>query len=84
MGGEHGNVPLEKDAGEIVARFIVESGQHVVLDLSLMRKAHMHAFMADFLDTDPAEWPEWARVQEIPKADVTMSICKSQTIASTK
>ncbi|MGB5105566.1 MAG: hypothetical protein WBP42_02520 [Candidatus Zixiibacteriota bacterium] len=34
MGGEHGNVPLEPNAGEIVAQFIVESNQSVVLDLS--------------------------------------------------
>lgn len=34
MGGEHGNVPLEPTAGEIVADFIVETGQSVILDLS--------------------------------------------------
>jgi len=34
MGGEHGNVPLEPTAGEIVADFIVDSDQSAVLDLS--------------------------------------------------
>lgn len=50
MGGEHGNVPLESTSGEVVAEFIVDSGRSVVLDLSLMRKAEMHRFMAAFLD----------------------------------
>ncbi|MCK9568861.1 DUF87 domain-containing protein [Candidatus Pacearchaeota archaeon] len=34
MGGEHGNVPLEPAAGEIIADFIVDTDQSVVLDLS--------------------------------------------------
>jgi hypothetical protein len=35
MGGAHGDVPLEPDAGEIVATFLVETGQSVVLDVSM-------------------------------------------------
>lgn len=50
MGGEHGHVPLESTAGEIVAEFIVDSGRSVVLDTSLIRKAETHRFMAAFLD----------------------------------
>lgn len=34
MGGDHGDVPLEPTAGEIVADFITQSGRSVVLDLS--------------------------------------------------
>jgi hypothetical protein len=34
MGGEHGNVPLEPNAGEIIADWIVETNQSAVLDLS--------------------------------------------------
>jgi hypothetical protein len=34
MGGGHADVPLEPDAGEIVATFLVETGQSVVLDVS--------------------------------------------------
>lgn len=34
LGGEHGDQPLLPSAGEIVADFIVRSGQSVVLDLS--------------------------------------------------
>jgi hypothetical protein len=50
MGGEHGDVPLEPTSGEVVAEYVVDSGRSVVLDLSLMRKAEMHRFMAAFLD----------------------------------
>lgn len=34
MGGEHGNVPLEPSSGEVVADFLIDSGQSAVLDLS--------------------------------------------------
>ena len=34
MGGEHGDVPLEPTAGELVAAFVVESSRSVALDLS--------------------------------------------------
>lgn len=34
MGGGHADVPLEPEAGEIVANFLVETGQSVVLDVS--------------------------------------------------
>ena len=50
MGGEHQNIPLESTSGEVVAEFLVDSGQSAVLDLSLMRKSEMHRFMAAFLD----------------------------------
>src|SRR5688500_9891175 len=34
MGGGHADVPLEPDAGEVIAQFLVETGQSVVLDVS--------------------------------------------------
>lgn len=34
MGGTNGDVPLEETAGAIVARFVVETGSSVILDLS--------------------------------------------------
>src|SRR6476469_5284643 len=34
MGGSHGDIPLAHTSGEVVADFIVNSGQSVVLDLS--------------------------------------------------
>lgn len=49
MGGEHGDVPLEPTAGEIVARFIVTTGRSVVLDLSgFESNAAQDRFAADF------------------------------------
>jgi hypothetical protein len=52
LGGEHGDVPLEKGAGEIVAKLVVEERVSVLLDLSQFRKARSRRrFMADFLET---------------------------------
>lgn len=46
MGGNHADVPLQPDAGEIVAEFIVTTGQSVVLDLSLFEsKAAQNRFL---------------------------------------
>lgn len=38
LGGEHGDLPLEPDSGELVARFVVERGASALLDLSGFRK----------------------------------------------
>ena len=37
-GGEHGDVPLEPNAGEVLARFVVEERANLLLDLSSFRK----------------------------------------------
>lgn len=50
MGGNHGDVPLESTAGEVVADFVVESGASVILDLSLMRKGEQKRFMTAFAE----------------------------------
>ncbi len=50
MGGEHGDVPLEVAAGETVARFLVEEGVSVVLDLKQMRKGEQVRFMTPFAE----------------------------------
>ena len=50
MGGNHGDVPLESTAGEVVAEFVVESGHSVILDLSLMRKGEQKRFMTHFAE----------------------------------
>jgi uncharacterized protein len=50
FGGERGDVPLEVAAGEVVADFLIESGQPAVLDLSLMRKGEQTRFMTDFAE----------------------------------
>jgi len=51
FGGDHGNVPLEELAGEIVARAIVEQGFSCVIDLSLLRKGAANKLMGVFLET---------------------------------
>lgn len=50
MGGNHGDIPLEETAGEVVADFVVSSGASIVLDLSLMRKGAQKRFVADFAE----------------------------------
>lgn len=50
LGGEHGDVPLEKTGGEIVAKLVVEEGVSVLLDLSMFRKYEIAIFMTDFLE----------------------------------
>jgi hypothetical protein len=51
LGGDHGDVPLEVAAGALVAEFVVESRQSVVLDLSRFRKGETVRFMTDFAET---------------------------------
>lgn len=51
FGGEHGDVPLEENSGEVIARAIVEQGISAVLDFSLMRKGQTIRFAGAFLET---------------------------------
>lgn len=51
LGGEHGDVPLEPHAGELVAQLVVEERVSVLLDLSLPRKHEVVTFMTAFLET---------------------------------
>ncbi len=51
LGGEHGDVPLEEHAGEMIAQAIVEGRFPAVLDLSLFRKGQMIRFMTAFAET---------------------------------
>lgn len=50
LGGEHGDVPLEPDAGEIIADFVIEARRPVVLDLSLFRKGEQARFVTTFAE----------------------------------
>ncbi len=50
MGGDHGDVPLEASSGEIIADFVIDEKQSVVLDLSLMRKGEQARFVTDFAE----------------------------------
>jgi hypothetical protein len=51
LGGEHGDVPLEPGAGELVAQMVVNERVSVVLDLSELRKHQVATFMTAFLET---------------------------------
>jgi hypothetical protein len=50
LGGEHGDVPLEVNAGEIVAKLVVEERVSILIDLSFFRKHEVATFMTGFLE----------------------------------
>lgn len=51
MGGEHGDLALPPKSGSVVADFVVESGQSVVLDLSgFESNAEQDRFVTDFAE----------------------------------
>lgn len=51
LGGEHGDVPLEVTAGEVIADAIASEHFSAILDLSLFRKGELRQFMTAFLET---------------------------------
>jgi hypothetical protein len=51
FGGEHADVPLEPEAGEIMARFAVDRRVPMVLDLGLMTKGKQLQFVGLFAST---------------------------------
>lgn len=51
LGGEHGDLPLEETAGEVLAAAIVENRLSAIVDLSLQRKGQMIRFMVAFAET---------------------------------
>jgi hypothetical protein len=51
LGGEHGDIPLEPSAGELVAKLVVEQRVSVLLDLGNFRKHEVATFTAIFLET---------------------------------
>lgn len=51
FGGEHADVPLEENSGEIIAGAIIENGFSAILDLSLLRKNAQVRFMTAFAET---------------------------------
>lgn len=50
LGGEHGDVPLEIEAGELIADFVVQERASCVLDLSRFRKGEQIRFMTSFAE----------------------------------
>jgi DNA helicase HerA-like ATPase len=51
LGGEHGDVPLEPTAGEVIADAIATEHFSAIVDLSAFRKGEALRFMAAFLET---------------------------------
>lgn len=50
LGGEHGDLPLEKESGELIAHLVVEQQVNVLLDTSHFSKTARAVFMAAFLE----------------------------------
>ena len=50
LGGDHGDVPLELAAGQVIADLVVDEGISAVLDLSHLRKGEQTRFMTDFAE----------------------------------
>jgi len=51
IGGEHRDIPLNKERGEALARFVVEKPYPVIIDTSELRKGEERHFMTDFAET---------------------------------
>ncbi len=51
LGGDHADITLEEQAGETIARWIVEKGFSAVIDISLFRKGQVRRFVTPFLET---------------------------------
>lgn len=51
IGGEHGDLPLKRDAGAEVARAIIQSNVSCVIDLSQESKATYRTFAKEFAET---------------------------------
>ena len=50
LDGDHGDVPLEVTAGQVIAELVVEERMSCVLDLSRFRKGEQTRFMTDFCE----------------------------------
>lgn len=50
LGGEHDDVPLETNSGEVVAKLVVHERVSVLLDLAIFRKHEVATFMTAFLE----------------------------------
>jgi len=48
LGGDHGDVPLEVTAGQVIADLVVDEGISAVLDLAHFRKGEQVRFMGVF------------------------------------
>lgn len=51
LGGENGDIPIEPEAGALIARLIVEKNISAVVDISGFRKNARKRFVTDFAET---------------------------------
>ena len=51
FGGDHADLPLDENAGELIASAVVENGFSAILDCSHFRKGQQTRFMAIFAET---------------------------------
>lgn len=49
-GGDHADIPLQVEAGEVLAGLIIDNRMSIVIDLSLFRKNEQTRFMTDFAE----------------------------------
>jgi hypothetical protein len=50
LGGDHGDVPLEVAAGQVIADLVVDEGISALLNLAHFRKGEQVRFMTDFAE----------------------------------
>ena len=50
VGGDHGDLPMEPGAGELVADMVIDQRISIILDLSLLRKNGQHQFVTAFAE----------------------------------
>jgi hypothetical protein len=70
LGGEHGDLPLEKSAGAAVAEAILQENVSCVIDMSSESKTTVRHFVADFCDRLMELRPEVPRhifIEEAPE-----------------
>lgn len=64
FGGEHADVPLEEEAGELIADVLVDTGMSAILDLSDLSKAGARRFVAAF--AEHLYWRKRQRAHQTP------------------
>lgn len=79
LGGEHGDAPLEVNAGEVVAKLVAEERVSVLLDLSIFRKHEIATFMTAFLENLYR-----LKAQEVYRTPVMLVIDEADAIAPQK
>lgn len=74
VGGEHGDVPILPDAGERLAKLLVEKQISVILDISGFRQGERRRFAADFAE-------EFYHLKKTQKSAVHLFVEEAQLFA---